>query len=97
MYFGAEQFAEWFPWEASTNPHHLSPFIAVGFEEYGRASVDLTFHAQAGWAAGDHFSEKSHPGMRLTVSYNRIDPRLKSFQFFNGKSEFAYVGAMFDI
>ena len=96
--FGAEEFAEWFPWKADPNPHHFSPFVAVGFEEFGRQDIGLTFNAQAGWAAGDHFSELKHPGLRIVVGYyNGADPRLKYFQFKDSKVEFVYGGLMFDI
>ena len=96
--FGAEQFAEWFPWHASEDIHRFSPFVAVGFEEYGRQEIDFTFNGMIGLAAGDHFSESKHPGLRVVLGYyNGADPRLKYFQFKNSKVGFVYGGLMFDI
>jgi hypothetical protein len=98
MTWGSDQFFEIFPWKTSENPHVLSPFFAMGFDEYGRHEVDLTFHAQIGFAAGNHFSPDHHPNMRLVLGYyNGVDPRLKYFQFLFGYSNYAYGGVMFDI
>lgn len=98
MTWGSDQFFEWFPWKASMDPHRFSPFIAMGFDEYGRHEVDLTYHAQIGVAAGNHFSPDHHPNLRIVLGYyNGVDPRLKYFQYLFGYSNFVYGGLMLDI
>lgn len=95
---GGEQFVEWFPYQFSDNPHHLNPYISLGTEEYGRAHEELSFNAQVGLAAGNHFLPKKFSALRLVLGYyNGIDPRLKYFQFKRLRSEFGYAGLMFDI
>jgi len=95
---GGEEFAEWFPYSFSEDTHHLNPFIAVGNEQYGRASIENSFNAQLGLAAGSHFLPKKVSSLRLMLGYyNGVDPRLKYFQFKHGRSEFGYGGLMFEI
>lgn len=96
--FGAEQFAEWFPWGAQPNPRKLSPYIATGFEEYGRRAIQLTFNAQIGLATGSHFLPQRYPAIRIVLGYyNGNDPRMKYFQMKYSRVEFFYGGLMFDI
>ena len=95
---GGEQFIEWFPNQFSENSHNLNPFIALGTEEYGRSHVELSFNAQVGLAAGNHFLPKKISSLRLVMGYyNGVDPRLKYFQFKRVRSEFGYAGLMFEI
>lgn len=95
---GGEQFVEYFPHEFSEDSHKLNPFIALSTEEYGRSRVELTFHAQVGFAAGNHFLPRKISSMRFVLGYyNGTDPRLKYFQFKRARSEFGYAGVMFEI
>ena len=104
--FAADQFIEW--WWGGTNgdgkadetllAHHFTPYLAAGLEEYGREKVELSEHIQGGFFVGSHLSGVKRPSLRVTLGYySGIDPRLKYFQFKNSKSNFAYLGVMFDL
>jgi hypothetical protein len=96
-WFGANQFAEWFP-KGPTDSHHFAPFIAAGLEEYGLDAPDLTGHIQLGLATGDHFAEHFEKAYRLVVgAYSGADPRLKFYKYHNEKSHFIYAGLMVDL
>ena len=96
--FGAEQFAEWYPNQMSTDPHELCPFVALGLEEYGAKTVDLTAHLQVGYVAGSHFDQHNLQSMRFTLGvYSGADPRLKYFQFKNRRVDFVYAGFSFEM
>ena len=98
LVLGGEQFIEWFPYQFSDNPHHISPFIALSTEEYGRSHEEVSFNAQLGIAAGNHFLPKKISSLRLVLGYyNGIDPRLKYFQFKQIRNQFGYGGLMFEL
>lgn len=96
--FGADQFAEWFPWGQRSSPHSLSPYLAAGVEEYGRDYVQAAFHAQIGAVVGNHFFETWHPSLRIVAGYyTGPDPALKYYEFMRFTPKFFYTGFMFDI
>lgn len=97
-FFAADQFIEYFPWGVSENFQDWNPFVAGSLEEYGPDKVDLTYHLQLGWFAGNHTFAKKHSSIRTVAGYyHGIDPRLKYAQFKYRRTDFFYAGLMFDI
>ncbi len=96
-FFGAEQFVEWFPNGVASSPQKFSKFIALGFEEYGYASLEVSSHLQLGYVAGNHFDPKNTQVMRVVFgAYAGMDPRMKYFQFKHRRDSFFYAGTIFD-
>jgi len=98
MYLWAEQFAEYFPYGASKDIHHFSPYITGGLVEGGVDHMDVTFNVQIGLAAADHFREGHTQGMRALIGYyNGLDPRMKMLQYKHYTQEFLYAGFAFEL
>lgn len=96
--FGEEQFVEYFPFEEGANPHEFKPYIACGFEEYGRGTIQFSSNFQIGYAAGSHFRKERHSSLRAVLGYyTGNDPRLKYYQFKHSRLGFAYAGLAFDL
>jgi hypothetical protein len=96
-FFAADQFAEWFPWGANDSSR-ATPYIALGFEEYGPHHLDFLLNVQVGIYFGSHLKEQHRTGFRLTLGYyNGPDPRLKYAQYKDVSTDFAYAGILFDL
>ena len=95
--FGADQFAEWFPWGQAADVHHHSLYAAVALEETGVDHIIPTFQGHIGILWGNHFREPHTVGLRLVAGYyNGIDPRLKYAQYMLATIQFGYAGMAFD-
>jgi hypothetical protein len=91
--FGADQFAEWFPWGVAGSRRQASPFLAGGLEQYGRDFIQLCGNVQAGVVFGNHFKAEHEPTLRAVLGYYwGNDPRLKFYEFDHQHSDFAYTG-----
>jgi len=98
LVFGAEQFAEWFPWHAAKNPHSMAPFVGFSMEEYGHSSLDLSANFMIGLASGNHLQGTKHPSLRVVMGYySGTDLRLKFYEFDKTMMKFAYGGIQVDI
>jgi hypothetical protein len=99
-FFGANEFAEFFPLGGADESTKPSPYIALGLEQGGTDQYGLvnTLNLQAGVYFGNHFSNEHKPTLRAVVGYyTGADPRLKYFQFEDKRASFFYAGLMFDI
>ncbi len=96
--FAADQFAEYFPFGGKDDPHSGSPYVALGFDQWGDTHLTWTTHAQLGVYFGNHFSPKFRQSARVVLGYyNGADPRMKYFRYRENRREFAYLGLMFDL
>jgi hypothetical protein len=94
--FGADQFAEWFPWGQS-DPHTHSFYVAMSLQETGVDHIVPGFQAQVGLLWGTHFRRPHHMSLRLVAGYyTGLDPRLKFAQYLLATMQFGYAGVMFD-
>ncbi len=93
--FFMDQFIEVFPWRAQKDFRKATPYVSVGFEEYGRNYIVFTYHAQLGVYFGSHLEPEHHPTLRLAIGYyNGIDPRMKYAQFKDTRQNFGYGGVL---
>lgn len=98
-FFGANEFAEFFPWGGNDDSQKPSPYVAVGLQQGGTSQYGIvnTLNVQIGAYFGNHFSNEFKPTLRPVLGfYTGADPRLKYFQFENKSATFFYAGVMFD-
>lgn len=100
QFFGANQFAEFFPLGAQDEQQKPSPYIAASLTEGGTSQFgeQLTFNAQIGCYFGNHFSADHRATIRPVFGfYTGADPRLKYFQFEDSTENFWYLGGVIDL
>ncbi len=94
----AEQGIEWFPLGGRDQRDSPSPYMALGFEQFGYHSIEWHTHAQIGIYFGKHFSSAHHTTARLAVGYyDGLDPRLKYAGLKNSRVGFFYAGFLIDL
>ncbi len=94
-FFGADQFAEFFPLKNLNSTTSPTPYFAVGLEEGGAQQIDFTYHFQVGAYLGNHTLPKRQSTFRLAMGYyNGLDPRLKFAHYLNAKDHFFYGGLL---
>lgn len=97
-FFGANQFAEWFPLGSSADFRKPTWFVATGLEQYGTEAVHLSVNTQIGAYIGSHLGKEHHSLMRLVLGYyNGVDPRMKYAQYKLQTMQFGYIGLFFSI
>ena len=96
--FAADQFVEVYPLGRRESPRAVSPFFAMGVEEYGRVKIQPTFHAQAGALVGKPFRDGNFTQFRAALGfYAGADPRLKYMQYKDARARFLYAAIFVDI
>ncbi len=96
--FQANEFFEWFPYGDSGDYHRFTPYLALGFEQFGHNEIDLSAHAQLGAYLGNHRDAKYFTSLRAVLgAYTGPDPRLKYYYYKDKTARFIYFGLMFDL
>ncbi len=97
-FFKANEFLEWFPWGHSQGVKALTPYLAVGVEEWGRDVIEISKHLQVGAYYGNHVEARHQVTVRFVLgAYFGPDTRLKYYLYKNTHLNILYFGTMFDL
>jgi hypothetical protein len=92
------EFFEFYPWGHTKDTTRGTPYLAIGFEEYGHDRIELSFHGQLGAYFGNHRDSKRASSLRAVLGvYTGQDPRLKFYYGRNNRVTFGYLGLMMDL